>query len=116
MLAAASQPVSAGAWRVPLPTPARSIQRIRDERPGYGDSVLDYFRLDVADARTRLGELVEAGRALRIHPPGQRTGRPGHVADALAAEPRVMRGWLGLDRVEAVDRGDLAPHLRRSLA
>ena len=101
---------------MPLPAPARSIQRIRDEWPGYVDSVLDYFGPDVADARTHLGELVEAGRALRVHPPGQRTGRPGQVADALAAEPRVMRGWLGLDRVEAADRGDVAPHLRRSLA
>ena len=78
--------------------------------------MLDYFGLDAADARTRLGELIEAGRALRVHPPVQRTGRPGHVADALAAEPRVMTGWLGLDRVEAVERADLAPHLRRSLA
>jgi uncharacterized protein YcaQ len=27
-----------------------------------------------------------------------------------------MAGWLGLERVEAADRGDLAPQLRQALA
>jgi uncharacterized protein YcaQ len=40
---------------------------------------------------------------------------PGAVAEALSAELRSMAAWLGLDRVEAVDRGDLAPALRRAL-
>jgi uncharacterized protein YcaQ len=38
-----------------------------------------------------------------------------HVAAALAGELRRLAGWLGLDRVEAGARGDLAPALRRAL-
>jgi uncharacterized protein YcaQ len=39
---------------------------------------------------------------------------PG-VAAALAGELGRLAGWLGLDRVEAGARGDLAPALRRAL-
>jgi hypothetical protein len=37
------------------------------------------------------------------------------VAAELAVELRAMARWLGLDRVDAADRGDLAPALRRAL-
>ena len=37
--------------------------------------------------------------------------RQAEVASALAAELRLMAGWLGLDRVEVEPRGDLAPTL-----
>lgn len=40
----------------------------------------------------------------------------GEVADALAEELAVMAGWLGLERVVVVDRGDLAPALAGRLA
>jgi uncharacterized protein len=40
---------------------------------------------------------------------------PVEVADALAGELRLMAGWLGLDDVVVVDRGDLAPALRRAV-
>ncbi|UEM25362.1 winged helix DNA-binding domain-containing protein (plasmid) [Skermanella mucosa] len=38
---------------------------------------------------------------------------PPHTADALLAELRLMSEWLGLERLVIVDRGDLAPALRR---
>jgi hypothetical protein len=38
---------------------------------------------------------------------------PIEVAEALAGELRLMATWLGLDDVVVVDRGDLAPILRR---
>ncbi len=38
------------------------------------------------------------------------------VVDALAADLGRMAAWLGLDRVEVGDRGDLAPMLRARLA
>jgi uncharacterized protein YcaQ len=34
------------------------------------------------------------------------------VAAALAAELRAMAGWLGLEQVAVVPRGDLAPALQ----
>jgi hypothetical protein len=46
---------------------------------------------------------------------GAYTWDPGkRVPSGLAAEFRSMAAWLGLERVEADDRGDLAPHLRRA--
>ena len=44
--------------------------------------------------------------------PGQ---DPRRVAPELAAELRQMQAWLGLDRIEVSDRGDLAARLRRTL-
>jgi uncharacterized protein YcaQ len=41
--------------------------------------------------------------------------RPARVAPALAAELRRLAAWLGLEAVEAGDRGDLAANLRRAL-
>ena len=38
------------------------------------------------------------------------------VAAELAHELRVMAGWLGLDRVEVRQRGDLAASLRALIA
>jgi len=40
---------------------------------------------------------------------------PAQVAAELADELQTMAGWLGLDRVAAADRGDLAPYLRAAL-
>jgi len=37
---------------------------------------------------------------------------PPETAAELAAELALMAGWLGLERVEVRDRGDLAPALR----
>ncbi len=43
-------------------------------------------------------------------------GAPAETAEELAAELRSMAGWLGLERVEAYDRGDLAPQLTAHIA
>ncbi|WP_347057530.1 crosslink repair DNA glycosylase YcaQ family protein [Blastococcus sp. HT6-30] len=40
---------------------------------------------------------------------------PGIVAEALAAELRLMADWMGLGDVVVADRGDLAPHLTRAV-
>jgi len=37
------------------------------------------------------------------------------VVPELAAELRHMQAWLGLDRIEVAERGDLAAKLRRSM-
>lgn len=36
----------------------------------------------------------------------------GETAEALAAELRLMAGWLGLDAVDVEPKGDLAPALQ----
>ncbi len=41
---------------------------------------------------------------------------PAEVAAELAEELALMAGWLGLERVEVGDRGDLAPPLARAVA
>ena len=40
---------------------------------------------------------------------------PVHVAAELAAELRLVAGWLGLDGVSVAGRGDLAPALATAL-
>jgi uncharacterized protein YcaQ len=40
-------------------------------------------------------------------------GHGDDVAIPLAAELRTMATWLGLDEVQVMPRGDLAPALRR---
>ena len=81
----------------------------------YGYYVLPFLlgeelvaRVDLkADGKTRalrvLGVFAEQGQD------------PALVAPELAVELATMAGWLGLDRVEAGGRGDLAPALREAL-
>jgi uncharacterized protein len=45
----------------------------------------------------------------------ERDIRKTNVAQALAAELRLVAEWLGLERIEVGRRGDLAPALRRAL-
>ena len=40
---------------------------------------------------------------------------PATVAPALAEELRLMAGWLGLQRVDVAQRGDLAAALEAAL-
>jgi hypothetical protein len=58
------------------------------------------------------GAFAEAAGAA----PRRRATPPGELAEALAAQLHVLAGWLGLDAVEAGERGDLAPYLHAALA
>ncbi len=61
---------------------------------------------------------VKADRAvgtLRVLAAYAEKGAPGDTAAELAAELRSLADWLGLDRVEVHDRGDLAPRLSACL-
>ncbi|MEP7203885.1 MAG: crosslink repair DNA glycosylase YcaQ family protein, partial [Ilumatobacteraceae bacterium] len=69
----------------------------------WGDSVVG--RLDMKADRHGGELLVQASFA--------EPGVPvGELADDLAPELHAMAGWLGLDDVEVVQRGDLASTLR----
>src|SRR6185312_12627026 len=64
-------------------------------------------RVDLKSDRARGVLLVQAAWGEPDAPP--------ETAQELAAELRTMAGWLGLDDVCVVGRGDLAPALRSAL-
>ena len=53
---------------------------------------------------------------LRVKGAFAEDGAPPGTADELAAELHLMADWLGLDRVEVEDNGDLAAELSGSAA
>jgi uncharacterized protein YcaQ len=81
----------------------------------YGYYVLPFLLNDRLAARVDLKADRKAGALLARGLYSEAGVDVGWVADELAAELRLMAGWLGLDDVEVSDRGDLAPLVRSAL-
>jgi uncharacterized protein YcaQ len=81
----------------------------------YGYYVLPFLLDEAIVARVDLKSDRAAG-SLRVQSAWLEPGHEAaHVADELADELVTTAGWLGLDRVEVVPRGDLAGRLDRAL-
>ncbi|WP_242418175.1 winged helix-turn-helix domain-containing protein [Frankia sp. CpI1-P] len=110
----------AAAWHEPdpgsdIPAPRRSVRPGRAGQPSVVAAGRDLAGRDLAGrdlAGRDLGGSDPAGSASD----GPDPGSPATVAGELAAELAALAGWLGLDRIEVVANGTLAPALTRAVA
>lgn len=88
---------------------------VRPEERVHGYYVLPFLLGDRLVARVDL-KADRAASTLRVQAGHAEAGvDEGDVAEGLADELRLLAGWLELEQVEVVPRGDLAPALRATV-
>lgn len=81
----------------------------------HGYYVLPFLQGETITARVDLKAERKAG-ALSVQSAHSEPGADGETPGLLAAELKLMAGWLGLDRVEVKPKGDLAAALAAAVS